>query len=243
MAFNFPSGATNGQQYTADNGVVYVFDGTKWNIQSAINNYAITGSNTFTGSQYITGSVEVYSDNWPEIRLINGDTGIQYHLQNTAGGNFSIHNDKIGATTLRIDSASSQGDSHLHIFGDLYVQSGSIFSISGSHGYIRALNLISGNIEGIGNVHLYSESVQNKIEGLATTGSNTFSGSQIFTSSLFDLYNDNWTELRLTNGSTGISYHLQNTAGGNFTIHNNAIGLSTLPCAINPCTIVQGYCH
>ena len=27
MAFNFPSGATNGQQYTADNGVVYIFDG------------------------------------------------------------------------------------------------------------------------------------------------------------------------------------------------------------------------
>ena len=142
MAFNFPSGATNGQQYTADNGVVYVFDGTKWNIQSAINNYAITGSNTFTGSQYITGSVEVYSDNWPEIRLINGDTGIQYHLQNTAGGNFTIHNDAIGLSTLRIDSGSTQSESHVHIFGDLYVQSGSIFSISGSHGYVRALSMV-----------------------------------------------------------------------------------------------------
>ena len=227
MAFNFPSGATNGQQYTADNGVVYVFDGTKWNIQSAINNYATTGSNTFSGSQNITGSLEVYSDNWPEIRLRNGSINQEYHIQNTAVGNLSIHNNQFSQSVFRIDSGSTQSDSHIHIFGDLFVQTGSIFSITGSHGYIRALNNISGNIEGIGNVSSYSQSVQNKINGLATTGSNTFSGSQIFTSSIFEIYRDNWVELRLTNGDTGISYHLQNTAGGNFSIHNDAIGAST----------------
>jgi len=59
MAFNFPNGATNGQLYTADNGTVYVFNGIGWVVQASINNYAITGSNTFIGDQIINGSINV----------------------------------------------------------------------------------------------------------------------------------------------------------------------------------------
>jgi hypothetical protein len=29
-ALNFPSGAQTGDQYTGDNGSIYVFDGVKW---------------------------------------------------------------------------------------------------------------------------------------------------------------------------------------------------------------------
>jgi hypothetical protein len=32
MAFNFPDEATNGQKYTADNGLVYVYNGQVWNV-------------------------------------------------------------------------------------------------------------------------------------------------------------------------------------------------------------------
>jgi len=32
--FNFPAGAVNGQEYSAPNGTVYVYDGQKWNVKS-----------------------------------------------------------------------------------------------------------------------------------------------------------------------------------------------------------------
>jgi hypothetical protein len=65
MAFNFPNGATNGQKYTADNGLVYVYNGQVWNvdgvgtISSMDTRYlTIDGDNVVSGSSQLTSSFD-----------------------------------------------------------------------------------------------------------------------------------------------------------------------------------------
>jgi hypothetical protein len=65
MAFNFPDGATNGQKYTADNGLVYVYNGQVWNvdgvgtISSMDTRYlTIDGDSVISGSSQLTSSFD-----------------------------------------------------------------------------------------------------------------------------------------------------------------------------------------
>ena len=65
MAFNFPDGATNGQTYTADNGLVYVYNGQVWsvdgvgNLTSLDTRYlTIGGDNVVSGSSQLTSSFD-----------------------------------------------------------------------------------------------------------------------------------------------------------------------------------------
>jgi hypothetical protein len=65
MAFNFPDGATNGQKYTADNGLVYVYNGQVWlvdgvgTVTSMDTRYlTIDGDNVVSGSSQLTSSFD-----------------------------------------------------------------------------------------------------------------------------------------------------------------------------------------
>jgi hypothetical protein len=65
MAFNFPDGATNGQKYTADNGLVYIYDGQVWlvdgvgTVTSMDTRYlTIDGDNVVSGSSQLTSSFD-----------------------------------------------------------------------------------------------------------------------------------------------------------------------------------------
>jgi hypothetical protein len=65
MAFNFPDGATNGQKYTADNGLVYVYNGQVWSVDgvgtvtSMDTRYlTIDGDNVVSGSSQLTASFD-----------------------------------------------------------------------------------------------------------------------------------------------------------------------------------------
>jgi hypothetical protein len=65
MAFNFPDGATNGQKYTADNGLVYVYNGQVWSVDgvgtvtSMDTRYlTIDEDNVVSGSSQLTASFD-----------------------------------------------------------------------------------------------------------------------------------------------------------------------------------------
>ena len=140
--------------------------------------YRAVYSNTLSASV-----LEIESGSWAEVRLKNSSTGIDYHIQNTAGGNFSIHNAEIGTSVFRIDSGSSAQTSHGHFFGNLNV-SGTLntannvlaSSITASEGF-------SGSVSGIGNVSAYSSSVNSRlvvVEGVSASAAgalNSVSGA------------------------------------------------------------------
>ncbi len=137
-------------------------------------------------AQNISASlITIESGSWSELQLKNTDRGISYHLQNTAGANFSIHNDVIGSSVFRIDSGSTLAQSHVHIFSNLYVSTGSLFvgesiiASTGSFEKIIATSDISGSIVGIGNVTNYSGSVNSKFIATQniTTNLNAFTAS------------------------------------------------------------------
>jgi uncharacterized coiled-coil protein SlyX len=167
-------------------------------LSSKTGSYATTGSNTFEGLQHINGAIEIHSGSNPELRFINNTTGIEYHIQNGDGGNFQIHNGTTNGLLFRFNSGSvADGNQNAQFFGGLQVsQSLVAHTIVGTH--ISASEGFSGSITGIGNVTAFSSSVaetfttqSQRISSLesfsgsyATTGSNTFRGEQIISSSL-----------------------------------------------------------
>jgi len=126
-------------------------------------NFATTGSNVFTGRQYVTGGINVYAVSEPDIRFGNGTTNIGYHIQNSDNGTFEIHNTTTGRTLFQFQSASlANGHQNASFFGGLSV-SQSILAL-GFTGSIAANNgVVSGS---------------SQLPTLATTGSNTFNGNQ-----------------------------------------------------------------
>ncbi len=155
--------------------------------------------------------LEIESSSWAEIRLKNSSTGIDYHIQNTAGGNFSIHNAEINASTFRIDSGSTLDESHVHVFANLYVSTGSVYAgtevsaATGSFGTLRTTNTISGSITGIGNVSAYSSSVNSRlvvVEGVSASAAgalNSVSGA--FATTLSNLDTNYATDAELSSVS------------------------------------------
>jgi len=207
-------------------------------INSKTGSYATTGSNTFNGTQRIvgntsiTGGLDIYSASWAEIRLRNGDIGIDYHIQNTAGGNFSIHNKDLNASTFRIDSGSTLNEAHVHIFADLYVTTGSVYAqklvsaATASFGKIYAIGPageISGSISGIGNVSQYSQSVDSRLDSL-----------ELSTSSLYQYTSSNDTTN--TNQNNRLSILEESTASLNTfsaSINGHVSDINTYTASIN----------
>ena len=72
MAFNFPSGAVNGQQYTTDNGITYVFDGQIWNVVATPASNTLVGNVTIDGGLELTGSV---SGGYSRIHFVSESSG------------------------------------------------------------------------------------------------------------------------------------------------------------------------
>jgi hypothetical protein len=91
-------------------------------LESKTGSYASTGSNTFINTQYITGGLEVYKVSNPDIKLINGTTGIGYHIQNGDGGHLQVHNSTNDKLLFLFTSASSaEGNQNATFYGGLNV--------------------------------------------------------------------------------------------------------------------------
>jgi len=75
VAFNFPAGATNGQEYTAPNGTVYRYDGQKWNVKSAsLAAVATSGSYTDLSDTPEEYKFNVGADDSVVREVSNGET-------------------------------------------------------------------------------------------------------------------------------------------------------------------------
>jgi hypothetical protein len=113
--------------------------------QIATLGFATTGSNTFYGTQTITGALEIYSASNSEVRLHNGATGIQYHIINGDFGNFQIHNATTNRALIRFQSASLEdGSSDVYLFNGLHVSKS--IQASSFTGSIAATNgIVSGS--------------------------------------------------------------------------------------------------
>jgi hypothetical protein len=131
--------------------------------ESVSSSYARTNlSNTFSNNQIISGNINLTgrltaglavsasalninkADGNVQIELSNSTTGRGFHLISYNGDSFSIHNSLTGLSTFRIDSGST--GYHTHLFGDLFVSSGSIEVSDGITGSIAATNgIVSGS--------------------------------------------------------------------------------------------------
>jgi hypothetical protein len=151
--------------------------------------------------------LEIESSSWAEIRLKNSSTGIDYHIQNTAGGNFSIHNAETNSSIFRIDSGSFP--QHAHFFGNLYV-SGTLNTLNNVLGTsISASEGFSGSVLGIGNVSAYSSSVNSRlvvVEGVSASAAgalNSVSGA--FATTFANLDTNYATDAQLSAVSSAVA--------------------------------------
>jgi hypothetical protein len=130
-------------------------------LETSTNGAATTGSNTFNGTQTVSGSINLTgritaalavsasglninkADGNVTIELANSTTGRGFHLQSYNGDVFSIHHPTSGLSIFRIESGSQYSTHH---FGDVTVLSGSMFSAGGFTGSIAATNgVVSGS--------------------------------------------------------------------------------------------------
>jgi len=75
VAFNFPAGASSGQEYTAPNGTVYQYDGQKWNVKStSLASVATSGSYTDLSDTPEQYKFNVGADDSVVREVSNGET-------------------------------------------------------------------------------------------------------------------------------------------------------------------------
>jgi hypothetical protein len=155
-------------------------------------------TNTFSNNQIVSGNIELTgrltaglavsasglninkADGNVQIELSNSTTGRGFHLISYNGDSFSIHNPQTGQSAFRIDSGSQY---HTHLFGDLYVQSGSIIAQNGITGSIAATN---GVVSGSSQVTLQSTTGFSVYD----TALSTITGSLIVSASTAKTTND-----------------------------------------------------
>ncbi len=175
-------------------------------------------SNNFGNNQIISGNLDVdgkitavfavsastiyvgKSDGNSKIDLVNSTNGRGFELISFDGNSFSIRNPLTGLSSFRIDSGSQY---HTHLFGDLYIASGSVYSANGVSGPIYATNgVVSGSsqitisdttgydtfsssisTQAASLVQSYSASAYNKFAKLDE--SNIFNGTQTITGSMY----------------------------------------------------------
>jgi hypothetical protein len=176
--------------------------------------FATTGSNSFSGSQTITGSLIVSS-----VAVVNGGINVPTDsiLSLTSGSSISV--DSSGAITGSLTGS-------VFGIGDVVAFSSSVDSriISGSSvaGTISGSSQLTSSFDTrytlSSSFSSISSSFDNRFNGLVTTGSNTFSGSQIFSGSM-TVTSGQIIASTITNNSS--SLFLQ--SGSNLYVQNNGL--------------------
>ena len=108
MALNFPYPATQGEIYNAPNGVTYVYDGVKWNVQTAPITGNIAFSNNIISSNNL-GNIVIDSNGY--FWTFDNTGGLIFpdnSVQTTAGGgNVTISQLINGSHNFSLDSSGS----------------------------------------------------------------------------------------------------------------------------------------
>ena len=190
--------------------------------------FATTGSNSFTGSQFITGGVVItgYTQTGPNQYSLETSDSIRVNKTiSTSGFNLSG-----SALTEALNSFYPQTLwQHAGIvrFTNQIggVGSGSIF-ITADGGAALNLSGSQTNIAGVDFIP-FSASVNSRLTGFATTGSNTFTGDQTLidnAGNFFTISDASGSMMLVAKGFTSASLHLSaSSAGiGNFIFKTNS---------------------
>jgi hypothetical protein len=111
MAFNFPNGATNGQKYTADNGLVYVYNGQVWSVDGVGTVTSMdTRYLTIDGDSVVSGSSQLTS---------SFDTRYTLSGSLTASSNVSV-SDTAPSSPIEGDLWWKSNDGNLYVYYDSY---------------------------------------------------------------------------------------------------------------------------
>jgi len=173
--FNFPAGATNGQEYVAPNGTVYTFDGEKWNIKTSnLANVATSGDYTdLSNRPDLTFNIAGDDSTEREVNLgetvkfvgtngittttddegnvtITGEEGIgiedgQTYNINIVGDVFAEDSAKIIDSQTGIVTANVEGDVTGNITGDV---KGSVFGDDSTPIVDATNNTLNGDLTG-----------------------------------------------------------------------------------------------
>jgi hypothetical protein len=162
MAINFPNGATNGQQYTAENGSIYRFDGEKWVIDGAKD--TLYSVNNFTASYYedsasfdsiltqlvsVTSSFLTSESDSQTLSITNNQLSI------SNGNTITI------PTGSELPSGVISGSSQLtSSYDSRYVISGSITQTTWDNIASKPSGIVSGSSQILGGSGIYSSSAQ-----------------------------------------------------------------------------------
>jgi hypothetical protein len=121
--------------------------------------YATTGSNTFVGNQTISSSLFISGN----INMVNGSDIITHHVK------------AAGSNGLELQNASSG------IIVSMGAGGGTQAAFTGA---LTANSVSASSFTGLGNLTTFSTSVDSRLDITATTGSNSFTGSQTITGSV-----------------------------------------------------------
>jgi hypothetical protein len=121
--------------------------------------YATTGSNTFVGNQTISSSLFISGN----INMVNGADLVTHHVR------------AAGSNGLELQNASSG------IIVSMGAGGGTQAAFTGA---LTANSVSASSFTGLGNLTTFSTSVDSRLDITATTGSNSFTGSQTITGSV-----------------------------------------------------------
>jgi hypothetical protein len=212
--------------------------------------FAITGSNTFTGSQTInggnvtfgtTGSVVTNGISWPMASIYqnnflnfatNGAIGIDFSANGGgSGNNINFRNTNIGGA---VQFTTTDGQIKL-VGGNAGLGGvGSQVSLTGSAVLIQNVDFIP-----------FSSSVDSRLNGFATTGSNSFVGNQTITGSVtisgsatsdLTVVGQIFVSSSATSGATAVPRITVSGSNGTTIINRNSINVanSTNAAVLNP---------
>jgi len=115
--FNFPAGATNGQEYTAPNGTVYTFDGQKWNVKSA--SLATVATSGEYSDILNTPPEYKFSIGADDSSLREISTGESITIK--GGINVTTSSDAEGNITINAEDAITEGQTYeIDIIGNVF---------------------------------------------------------------------------------------------------------------------------
>ena len=268
-----PNGVVSGSsQLTSSYDSRYVLSGSvqplpdgvvSGSVQISNLGFTTTGSNTFVGTQILSGSIIPATDNtydlgsatyqWRDIYVssgslyidgtkVLGSTGNELQITTDAGQSIKIL--EAGSDSIILQSADgdiqlkTSGGGNLlfdpttgliDVRGTLQIQDGYKITSSGGNSIQFGSDIgITGSINGI-NLSSFSSSLNSRIVnvesnslGFATTGSNTFIGTQVITGSLYVT-----TDL-IVQGSSS----LQNITASAVSIGTNTVILNTATPAV-----------
>ena len=176
MAVTFPNSPTQDQQYTAENGLIYTWDGEKWKT---------LGSNNLDNNVYIqkdAGNTVIYADatdvgigtTTPDTNLhVNGASEVPVKLERTSSGNLAIQFESNTGTSMYCGLANN-GEGWA-VDTDSSLNANPVFFIDRTTGQVRV-----GNVSVIGTSTSSSLIVEGRLQTDATYTSETASGSNVF---------------------------------------------------------------